>query len=177
MRNGRTKDLENLESDPRFPSGEWTGFYLQYWLPGRHPTNLTLNFREGTLTGTGSDHVGSFTVDGTYDVRSGKCAWNKQYIGRHSIAYRGVNEGQGIWGVWELKQLWGLLTDRGGFHIWPEGCDVAAESDEAERTLLALMRTQFGNRAIRGVYIVVTLLTVAIMLMGFALLLHKILGS
>jgi hypothetical protein len=171
------QELEDLESDPRFPSGAWTGFYLQYWLPGRHTTDLTLDFREGTLTGTGSDHVGPYTIDGTYDVRTGQCAWNKQYVGRHCVAYRGVNEGQGIWGVWELKQLGGLLTDRDGFHIWPDGCDVAAESDEAERALLTLMRTHFGNRAIRVVYNLAILLTVAVMLIGLALLVHRVLGT
>ena len=71
----------------------------------------------------------------------------------------------------------GLLTDRGGFHIWPEGCDVSAESDEAERTLQALMRTHFGNREIRAFYIFATVLTVAVMLVGLGLLVYKVLGT
>jgi hypothetical protein len=32
-----------------------------------------------------------------------------------------VNEGQGIWGVWEIRQFGGWYTDQGVFHIWPEG--------------------------------------------------------
>ncbi len=141
--------LADLEQDDRFPSGQWTGFFLQYWLPGRHTTELELTFRHGELAGQGEDVIGKFTMAGHYNVRSGECEWVKKYVGRHSIRYKGVNEGAGIWGVWELKQLWGLFTDRGGFHIWPLGSDTADDSDEAEQALLAVMRQQFGNRAIR----------------------------
>ena len=45
--------------------------------------------------------------------------WTKQYVGRHRVDYRGINDGHGIWGVWEIRQLGGLYHDRGGFHIWP----------------------------------------------------------
>jgi hypothetical protein len=139
----------STERDPRFPSGKWSGFYLQYWLPGRHDTNLELTFSQGEMTGNGDDRVGQFTIAGQYDLRSGDCSWTKQYIGRHRIAYRGTNNGRGIWGVWELPQLWGLFIDRGGFHIWPEGADVTDESAEAEQALLQLMRQQFGPRMLR----------------------------
>ena len=49
---------EMLETNPRFPSGPWTGFFLQYWFPGRHTTNLDLTVADGRLTGTGHDCVG-----------------------------------------------------------------------------------------------------------------------
>ncbi len=140
----------DLETDPRFPSGPWTGFYLQYWLPGRHETNVSLTFRQGQLTGWGSDVVGTYTVDGAYDRATGACQWTKQYDGKHAVGYRGVNEGHGIWGVWQIPQMLGLFVDRGGFHIWPEGVDVRAESDEAEKALLATMRKEFGSKAIRA---------------------------
>jgi len=123
---------------------------LQYWFPGRHETNLSLTFRQGQLTGTGSDMVGPYTVDGTYDRITGACQWTKQYVGRHAGGYRGVNEGRGIWGVRQIPQMLGLFIDRGGFHIWPDGADVAAESKEAEAALLATMRKEFGSKAIRG---------------------------
>ena len=41
----------DLESDPRFPSGPWTGFFLQRLLPGRHRMELRLTFQHGTITG------------------------------------------------------------------------------------------------------------------------------
>ena len=122
----------DLESDPRFPSGPWTGFFLQYWLPGRHKMDLKLTWSNGTITGRGSDRVGPFTIDGTYDPATGQCEWTKQYVGKHAVAYRGVNDGHGIWGVWEIRQLRGLYVDRGGFHIWPR-----SKGDPTQRHLEA----------------------------------------
>ncbi|MBN9119991.1 MAG: hypothetical protein J0I06_12650 [Planctomycetes bacterium] len=137
----------SIERDPRFPSGEWTGFYLQYWMPGRHKTDLSLSWNNGIVTGEGRDRVGAFTIDGTYDTATGKCEWKKQYVGRHSVAYRGVNDGRGIWGVWEIRLFGGLYADRGGFHLWPEGTDVSEASDATERAVTAAMYKEFGNRS------------------------------
>ena len=39
------KEPAVLETDPRFPSGPWTGFFLQKLLPGRHVMELRLTFR------------------------------------------------------------------------------------------------------------------------------------
>jgi hypothetical protein len=136
-----------IERDPRFPSGPWTGFYLQYWMPGRHQTDLDLSWSNGTITGEGRDKAGAFTIDGTYDTTTGRCEWTKQYIGRHAVTYRGVNDGRGIWGVWEIRLLGGLYVDRGGFHLWPEGTDVSEASERTEKAVLAAMREEFGNRA------------------------------
>jgi hypothetical protein len=135
-----------VEQDPRFPSGPWTGFYLQHWLPGRHTTKLHLSCRDGRLFGTGRDDVGAYTVDGHYDLATGRCEWVKQYVGKHAVAYRGVNDGRGIWGVWEIRQLGGLYVDRGGFHLWPEGTDVSEESERTEQAVLAVMREELGSR-------------------------------
>ena len=135
-----------LEADPRFPSGPWTGFFLQYWLPGRHPTELELTAADGQLTGTGRDWVGPYTMDGTYDKATGRCEWIKHYLGKHRIQYRGVNDGHGIWGVWEIRMLGGLYRDKGGFHIWPEGSDVSGESERTEQAVVEIMRKEFGNR-------------------------------
>jgi hypothetical protein len=137
----------NFERDARFPSGAWTGFFLQYWIPGRHKTDLELIWRDGTVTGDGQDRAGVFTIDGTYDTATGRCEWTKKYIGRHTVRYRGVNDGHGIWGVWEIRQLGGLYQDRGGFHLWPEGTDVSESSDATEQATLSAMQKEFGNRA------------------------------
>jgi hypothetical protein len=133
------------ERDPRFPGGPWTGFYLQYWMPGRHTMALTLDWRDGEVTGEGSDKVGPFTIRGTYDAATGQCAWVKKYLGKHSVSYRGVADGTGIWGVWEIRLLWGLYQDRGGFHIWPEGTNVSEESDRTARAVLEAMHKEFGR--------------------------------
>jgi hypothetical protein len=135
-----------VEQDPRFPSGAWTGFFLQYWLPGRHDTNLRMSCRDGQLTGIGRDWVGAYSISGTYDLATGQCEWIKKYKGKHSVSYRGVNDGHGIWGVWEIRQLAGLYVDRGGFHIWPEGTNVSEASQQTEQAVLQVMRKEFGSR-------------------------------
>jgi len=104
-----------IETDDRFPTGPWTGFFLQPVLAGKHWMELSLSFRQGTIQGEGRDWVGPFLIRGRYQVEDGKCWWTKSYIGKHSIAYQGYNEGKGIWGTWEYQAGW-----RGGFHIWPE---------------------------------------------------------
>src|SRR5262245_37593685 len=90
-----------LETDPRFPSGRWVGFWIQKIMPpGRHPTELFLTFANGILSGEGRDWVGKYTVHGRYDITDGRCHWTKQYLGKHHVYYEGFNEGQGIWGTW-----------------------------------------------------------------------------
>ena len=109
----------DIESDPRFPSGKWVGFFVDKRLPGKHQMEITITFAAGRMTGSGRDKVGSFTFDGEYDVTDGKCEWVKQYVKAHAIDYSGFNEGKGIWGTWKLH--WQGLSYTGGFHIWPEG--------------------------------------------------------
>jgi hypothetical protein len=129
-------DLMGAETDPRFPSGTWTGFYIQPWIPGRHTMTLDLTFRDGGMEAHGNDRVGAFTFSGSYDPQDGKCRWTKRYFGKHQVSYAGVNQGKGIWGVWEIRLLWGLYHDRGVFHLWPEGMAADAEADLTERALL-----------------------------------------
>jgi hypothetical protein len=129
-------DLTIPESDPRFPSGRWTGFFIQPWMPGRHTMNLDVTFQDGQMEARGSDWVGPFTFSGSYDHADGKCTWTKQYLHKHRVSYAGVNEGKGIWGVWEIRLLWGWYLDRGVFHIWPEGMAPDADADLTERALL-----------------------------------------
>lgn len=106
------------ETDDRFPSGPWEGFFLQPMLrKGRSWMELSLTFRAGVMTGEGRDQVGEFVVRGRYNLDDGKCWWAKRYLGKHDVHYNGYNEGKGIWGLWELTAPpW-----RGGFHIWPVG--------------------------------------------------------
>jgi hypothetical protein len=163
----RDDEAAGVVPDPRFPSGPWTGFFLQYWLPGRQRTDVSMTCEAGVLTGTGRDRVGPYTVDGTYDPATGQCEWTKQYVGKHRVAYRGVNDGRGIWGVWEIRLLGGLYRDRGGFHLWPAGTDVSEESDRTERAVLYAMRAEFGGRAARlvpGLLAVVAAAAIALLL-------------
>ena len=103
-----------VETDERFPSGPWTGFFLQPGTPERHWMDLDLVFRDGVMAGAGRDRVGKFSVTGRYHLDNGRAYWSKTYVAQHTIAYTGYNEGKGIWGTWEYQSNW-----RGGFHIWP----------------------------------------------------------
>jgi len=107
----------NVEHDERFPSGPWTGFFLQKLGSGRHWMELHLTFRSGKITGDGRDWVGQFAITGRYSSQDGKCRWVKRYVGKHDVGYEGYNEGRGIWGLWNIN----VPPMRGGFHIWPIG--------------------------------------------------------
>lgn len=110
-----------LETDPRFPTGKWTGYFLQKTHPGKHMMELRLTFQQGVLTGDGRDRVGEFLIKGRYDAADGKCYWTKKYLGKHDVFYQGYGEEKGIWGVWEITLPGHGTLARGGFHIWPEG--------------------------------------------------------
>src|SRR5581483_6114084 len=129
----------DLETDPRFPSGPWTGFFLQREIPGRHLMELRLTFRNGGISGEGRDWVGQFVIKGRYSVADGKCYWTKRYVGKHDVFYQGFNEGKGIWGAWEIPPRQNLgFRFHGGFHIWPEGMgDPTQQHLTEEADLLA----------------------------------------
>ena len=116
-----------IETDSRFPSGPWCGFFLMSHLPGRHQMELHLTFRQGVMTGEGRDRIGSFLIRGRYQVEDGQCWWTKRYIGKHDVSYHGYNEGKGIWGLWEIPPSW-----KGGFHIWPEAMGDPTQQKLAE---------------------------------------------
>jgi len=116
-----------VETDPRFPSGKWGGFWLQKILPpGKWPQEMLLTFRQGQISGEGRDRIGPFLIRGFYSTEDGRCRWTKRYIGKHDVYYEGFNEGKGIWGKWSID------ASHGGFHIWPEGM-----SDPSNATLEA----------------------------------------
>ena len=63
----------NFETDARFPSGEWKGFWLQRpFLKERQRMALVLSFAGGQITGEGGDSVGEFAMRGRYDLKTGK---------------------------------------------------------------------------------------------------------
>jgi hypothetical protein len=155
--------------DADFPSGNWTGFFLQRHLFGRHRTDMRLTFEDGRVRGRGKDWVGNFTVEGEYDPVEGTCRWTKHYAGRHDVTYQGVNEGQGIWGAWEISAFFGLIRDRGAFHIWPEGMTPTEEADLTERAILESPPSRAG--------VVGAVVFGALLLVGFAILFWLIAGE
>jgi hypothetical protein len=115
-----------VERDPRFPSGEWKGFWVQRGMPGRQWMRLALEFNGGAIAGEGRDIIGPFVLAGSYDLKSGRCTLLKRYVNQHAVAYEGFNDGDGLW----LWGTWKLPDDSGGFHLWPKG-----EADPTGSTL------------------------------------------
>lgn len=113
--------------EEEFTSGPWTGFYT-YSGGRRERMDVSLTFREGTVSGAGSDPVGRFMILGRYDAGSNEIHWTKTYTGAHSVFYKGCRDNRGIWGTWEIHPGW-----TGGFHLWPKGQgEGAVEEAEAE---------------------------------------------
>lgn len=95
------------ESDPRFPSGIWRGYYTQPNTGSeQHLTEAHLHFFSGQIEGWGEDKVGSFNLEGGYRLTDGSCFWTKHYHGRHSLAYRGEASGGALSGIWEASTRW-----------------------------------------------------------------------
>jgi hypothetical protein len=129
-----------VETDPRFPSGRWVGFWLQRAFVARQHMSLSLSFSEGRVIGEGADVVGDFDMNGTYDLVSGNCSIVKTYRAAHRLTYEGRNDGDGLW-IWGV---WHMSDDRGGFHFWPEG-----EEDPTGRKLRAQKEVPLDRPRVR----------------------------
>lgn len=123
-----SRKTPEVERDERFPSGPWVGFWIQRGM-GKQRMSLSLTFSDGRVIGEGRDIVGRFGFVGVYDLTNGKVRMTKQYENAHRVAYDGANDGDGTW----LWGVWNVLSERGGFHLWPEG--------EANPTRLRLKAT------------------------------------
>ena len=65
-------------------------------------TSLQLHFQDKRLTGSGTDIVGEFELDGTLHD-TGRVVIVKQYIGRHNVLYVGTYDGEGTFsGHWQI---------------------------------------------------------------------------
>lgn len=105
----------SLETDERFVTGVWRGFYIQWGQRGKQ--ELHLSFFDGQIVGDGADPAGDFRVLGTYDINAGKL-WMQKLYASHNVEYDGHAEGDGVWGLWSIND--GPHPDKGGFHIWPD---------------------------------------------------------
>ena len=116
------------ETDERFPTGEWVGFWLQRpHITTRQRMELALAFADGSISGEGEDSVGPFALRGRYDRTSGKVVIHKFYVGSHHVLYDGWAElDKGIWGVWSIG-----ASSRDGFHMWPKGMKDPTQNELA----------------------------------------------
>jgi hypothetical protein len=104
------------ETDPRFPSGRWKGYYIQWGMRGWQ--DLTLQFADGKIEGTATDKGGEAEIFGTYDLTSGIVSLVKIYY-YHKVEYRGETRDKGIRGGFMIR--YPLAIDAGEFYIWPAG--------------------------------------------------------
>lgn len=103
------------ETDPRFPSGRWKGYFIQWGVRGWQ--DLILNFSNGTIDGTAVDKGGECDVKGTYDLSNGAVSLVKIYF-YHKVEYRGETRDKGIRGGFMIR--YPLTIDAGDFYIWPD---------------------------------------------------------
>lgn len=111
---GPATEENKFEQDPQLPSGEWSGFYLESHQDRRGWMHLYINFVDGRIEGEGTDYVGPWVIQGSYDLKNKVCQWTKQYQGRHRVEYQGKITRDGIQGRWDIRN-W----NNGPFHIWP----------------------------------------------------------
>lgn len=127
----------DFESDPRFPSGPWEGFWTSD--AGVGSMKLYLEFVCGRVRGEGSDRVGTFDITGRYWPRSGIVVLRKKYRGQHKVWYRGRPFGPYLRGGWRIPST----TTRGHWRIRP------IDEDEFEITHLEI-ETEHGSVVIVG---------------------------
>lgn len=146
------------------PDGEWEGFYCYGNTPEQHKMVIELAFKNGVVSGSGTDDVGSFTWKGKYDADAMKIYMTKVYT-THNIEYKGDVDENGIWGKWENADAIRDISKRfssaaqqhilrkfshqisGGFHIWPkkQNADSVAEEAVTESEILTeIYRENYG---------------------------------
>jgi len=119
------------ETDGRFRSGRWTGYWEQ---DGRRARmRLELTFAGGRIVGDGRDVVGDFVISGAYDRQTGVCTMQKTYLGQHDVDYDGTAAADGIRGIWRIFLAGGLIDDAGTFHIWPVSDDESVSESVEEQ--------------------------------------------
>ncbi|CAF2809570.1 unnamed protein product [Rotaria sp. Silwood2] len=76
---GRNRTYQTYEEDC-FKNGDWQSRYYQYgqW-HGPHRMSLIFDRAASQVTGKGYDHVGDFTVDGTFSVEKQHITLTKTY--------------------------------------------------------------------------------------------------
>lgn len=90
-----------------YPSGSWEGFWQQEVWGRQSMREFALAFRDGDISGGGTDVVGRFTFSGAYDTHTGRVMMVKQYLGKHAVRYVGDPDGEGcIAGTWSIGESW-----------------------------------------------------------------------
>lgn len=122
-------ETAEFESDPRFPSGPWEGFWAY---DGELASmNLYMQFVGGRVRGEGSDRIGMFDITGRYWTRHGTVVLRKHYRGYHVVRYRGSSFFPYLKGESRIASA----LDHGRWRIWPV-------EEEFELTRLVIETTE-----------------------------------
>jgi hypothetical protein len=91
-------------------------------------SDLYLEFSAGAISGSGADVVGPFLFKGKIDAQ-GQVAMTKDYVGQHSVDYRGNYDGEGLlWGQWRVAGM----TDRWLIRLKPKRAMATHAAETAE---------------------------------------------
>ena len=82
---------------------EWTGHYVH---DGQHNEMklASLKIKGEQVLGRGEDNVGSFVIDGRI-ASNGTVEFQKQYIGKHVVHYKGHLNYLEMEGTWAIPQF------------------------------------------------------------------------
>ncbi|MFN3168760.1 MAG: hypothetical protein ACE37H_17015 [Phycisphaeraceae bacterium] len=134
----------NHETDKRFPSGLWMGYWMQGYIKGR--MRLTLEFSGGKITGEGTDPVGLFDMKGIYSLKHNMVSMVKRYRGAHSVGYVGGAADGGLNGTWQILRI----PQIDEWRLWPvkdehESVCHAAEEEDGPVVLIGDIEVEATN--------------------------------
>ena len=101
-----------LETDKRYPSGLWIGYWMQGFIFRRE--QMTLTFSGGKVTGDGSDSLGAFRISGCYCVDTGAVSLRKTYDKCPDVSHAGET---GEFCIYGTRQIDGIQQE-GDWRIW-----------------------------------------------------------
>ncbi|OHB74246.1 MAG: hypothetical protein A2Z34_00650 [Planctomycetes bacterium RBG_16_59_8] len=81
-------------------SGLWQGFYTYIGYSSHCEMVADLTFRNGRVTGSGTDRNGWFIITGRYSDAAGDCLMTKTYPEYHDVFYKGHISNDEIMGAW-----------------------------------------------------------------------------
>jgi hypothetical protein len=70
-------------------SGTWNGYYKQKDTQYPFTIQLFLGNYDGSVKGEGTDDIGNFLINGSWNKGDGSIHFAKQYLGAHTVMYDG----------------------------------------------------------------------------------------
>jgi hypothetical protein len=121
-------------------SGPWLGWSIQWG--NRISERMTLEIREGRISGSGSDRDGEFEIVGSYSERTQMVSLTRRYSWTTEPTQSGVGIPYDYSGPWDgsfVSGMWRPLLshdDGGPFEMWPASAfDLKELAIEQEDTL------------------------------------------